>query len=591
MPVELLAAAKILKKPLDDLYEMGKDKFKSELEKWKFDSNINELYRHVFNIQKVKTIWQFDKEVNLKSFYYPSKIIIDNESVIVNSLKKIPNSSNCIIQGIVGQGKSIFMRYLCSQEIKIGETVPIFLECRKIEDNETLQDNIFQVLKSYGFNITSELFDFLCNSGKITLMIDGFDELSLSKTPNIISELESLSILYPHLKIIVSSRPDSGIERSAYFRIYKLAKLDRKDLPKILNKLVDDNSKVKNIVEVVLKSSTDIGSLLTTPLMVSLLVIVYKAEQKIPEQFSDFYETLFLTLLYRHDKSKPGYVRPRKSNLNERKLQKVFEAFCFISSQEHKVTMTDDEINSYIEKAFSYVQVENNTNNVIHDIVKITNLVVEEGYKYHFIHKSIQEFHAAYFIKDRNDETARNFYKYVMNSYENWSQEIEFLSQIDKYRYLKYLYIPSHNEVFKALGMKINELEQDINNDLFVEILNDIEIGIDLENNHFKEMSLVDRDFTSYYSKENFFHIIFKYCISILASENIPNVYNNSKKNIKSKKKNIIHITLANILVDNDLFNDCYSKINKIYREQFKEYQEYKLYIEGEEKLEDIFVL
>ena len=78
--------------------------------------------------------------------------------------------------------------------------------------------------------------------------------------------------MYPKLKLVISSIPDSRIERSAFFRVYKLAPLTREDLQKILKKLVNDRVKEKSIVDVVRKSTSDIASLLTTPLMVSLLV-------------------------------------------------------------------------------------------------------------------------------------------------------------------------------------------------------------------------------------------------------------------------------------------------------------------------------
>ena len=86
--IALLSAAKILKTPLDDIYELGKSKFKNKLKKWKIDSNINELYKRVSSIQKVNTIWQIDKEVNLKKFYYPSKLIINGKAKNINSINR-----------------------------------------------------------------------------------------------------------------------------------------------------------------------------------------------------------------------------------------------------------------------------------------------------------------------------------------------------------------------------------------------------------------------------------------------------------------------------------------------------------------------
>lgn len=106
MNESLLAGASALRKPISDIYEIGKDKFKNELAKWKFNKHTNSLYRKISSVQKVKTIWQVDKEVNLKQFYYPSRVINDKKLIAVNTINKLPHDGSIILQGIVGQGKS-----------------------------------------------------------------------------------------------------------------------------------------------------------------------------------------------------------------------------------------------------------------------------------------------------------------------------------------------------------------------------------------------------------------------------------------------------------------------------------------------------
>lgn len=87
--------------------------------------------------------------------------------------------------------------------------------------------------------------------------------------------------------------------------------------------------------------------------MLTLLVLVYKSESKIPEQLSEFYENLFSLLLSRHDKCKPGYTRERLTRLNERKLQQVFEAFCFVTRKKELTTISRSDIHSAAEEAFN----------------------------------------------------------------------------------------------------------------------------------------------------------------------------------------------------------------------------------------------
>jgi len=135
--LSIIAVATALKKALDDLYDLGKLEFEGQLKKWKTSKNINSLYKKISSIQKVNTIWQIDKKVNLKNFYYPSKLIVNNRTIPISNINKIPYESNIVIQGTVGQGKSIFLRYLCSQELRIGSKIPLFFELRKIKKGNT----------------------------------------------------------------------------------------------------------------------------------------------------------------------------------------------------------------------------------------------------------------------------------------------------------------------------------------------------------------------------------------------------------------------------------------------------------------------
>lgn len=457
-PVTLKAVASTLKKPLEDLYSLGKSRFQSRLEKWRAAKNVNNLYDRIFSIQKVKTIWQIDKEVNLKQFYYPSKVIIDEKRMEINKLSKLPDDTNIVIRGTVGQGKSIFLRYLCSQEIRIGKNIPIFIELRKIGEGTNIKDLLFSTLNAWGFNVDEDLFDFFAKSGKFYILADGFDEIGSSFVKDTITQLENWSEKYQSLRIVVTSRPDSGIDRSTYFRVFNLAPLAQEDQQGIVYTLTKNNQQRDSIVNSIKQSPSDIKGLLTTPLMMTLLVVVYKSTQKIPEQFSEFYEDLFQTLLIRHDKSKPGYFRERHCNINERRLQEIFEAFCFFASKEDLTTMKFEKIHSLSNEAISTSQASCDSASFIHDITKICCLVIQEGFDYHFVHKSVREFYTANFIKNRNENFSIKFYSQMVNGkWENWIQELSFLAKIDEYRFSEHFLRPHFEEIAAAYDIDLSK--------------------------------------------------------------------------------------------------------------------------------------
>ena len=149
----LLTGAKLLSKPLDDLYTLAKEKARPRVVRWHQAKHLNTLYKKIDSVQKVKTIWQIDREVKLMAFFYPSRVIVDGNAKTVTRVDELPASGNSIIQGIVGQGKSIFLRYLCIRTLKEGKKIPVFFELRRVEKGQTLRDHVYAVLESLGFEV------------------------------------------------------------------------------------------------------------------------------------------------------------------------------------------------------------------------------------------------------------------------------------------------------------------------------------------------------------------------------------------------------------------------------------------------------
>ncbi len=460
MVAESTVLMKCLEQPINDLYEIGKDKFSEQLAPIMGARAIRKIAKHIDDVRKVKTIWQIDREVLLTDFYYPSKIIINQNKVIISAVNKLPDYEGIIIEGTAGQGKSILLRFLTYQELRSKKRIPIFIQFRHIESNETISDHIRKELDVWGISPTDSILDFLFESGKIILFLDGFDEISGSRVGRLIRELERLRIRYKKTTIIITSRPNSEIGKSAHFRINKLAELEEEDLPLILKKLVDDNAIRKNIINSLKESSQSLKELLKTPLIVTILVITYKQTQSIPDSYSDFYENLFYTLFLRHDSSKPGFTRERSTDISLKNFFDVFNALCFECKKTENVNFSFSEFHDLCETALKIMNVNCDSDNYIKDLTKITCLVIEEGNEYFFIHNSVMEYHCACFLKNRNNDAVEKFYAYFRKDPYlaiNWSLVLNFLKNIDSYRYLTQFEIPLYENALDFLGKNKNE--------------------------------------------------------------------------------------------------------------------------------------
>ena len=84
----------VLRGPITDIYTQLKGKIKVLI---KPDSET--VYQKGLAISKVKTIWQTDKAVDLNKFYYPSKILLGDKKVQINSLNDVPQNESMVILG------------------------------------------------------------------------------------------------------------------------------------------------------------------------------------------------------------------------------------------------------------------------------------------------------------------------------------------------------------------------------------------------------------------------------------------------------------------------------------------------------------
>lgn len=437
-----------------DISQSAKESVKNRIKEWQTPAKLNELCKKTKLLRQVKTIWQIEKEIDLFEFYCPAHIIENSgKRIQVNHIQDFPYSGNVVVQGTVGQGKSIFFRYLASQELLLSRSIPAFVELRKISKKEKLLQHIFRSYELYGLNIDEELFEFLEQNHKTTIFLDAFDEVENSIRSRLIKEIENLAIKYENLRIFISSRPDSGISASTYFRVVQLSPLQGVEYEAVITRYCPLEQMASEMIGGIRKNLS-VRSLLTTPLMVALLVFRYKVDQSLPENVASFYSNLFELLLLRHDKTKPGFIRQRESGLGDTALQSIFESLCYLTRRDNKGHYSFKGLVALTNDAAQAVQKVCDSEKVLNDFISITCLLLREGSECKFIHKSVQEYYAAVFISSIPEFQSIKFYKAMQKNWRTWQQELGFLTLIDTYRFNKFFWI---DQLKTALKIKNSE--------------------------------------------------------------------------------------------------------------------------------------
>jgi hypothetical protein len=122
------AAASLLGRLTADLAKTASEAVAKEIEIFNTPSRIKSISRKLAGLEMVKTIKNPDKPSKRSSFYV-TPLFEDIEAKIfeAKTVDDFGHGEHPLIEGIAGQGKSIFMRQLCIEELKLVSRLPILI--------------------------------------------------------------------------------------------------------------------------------------------------------------------------------------------------------------------------------------------------------------------------------------------------------------------------------------------------------------------------------------------------------------------------------------------------------------------------------
>lgn len=423
----------------------------SEIQGWLADEvAVDRFHSNIKKEQEVYTLLSPEKSKKIRNFFHSPKLLCpDGKTTSIEKLLET-GGGGVLINGRLGQGKSILLKYLQFLELNTGKTLPIHLELRKIRDGHDLVESACNKINSQGLTCSNKLFRFLMNEGRVTLFLDGFDEISLELRDSFNSSLSELCTSYPKLKVIVTSRHNTEISRNSNFVAYNISLLKKEDLAPYVKKILSNDTLSRPILSKILESDDFDYSVLDTPLMITWFIVVYNKRIKIPKTKLGFYEDLFSAILSRHDGFKDAYNRASRTKLADDELKMVFCALCYMARRKQKRIFTDAEVADYIRQALNvsgYKGVK--SEDYLYDLTHVTCLMKRDGLDYEFIHESIAQYFSAFFIKCQMEANAKEFYTKRIGNWEKFDGELSFLCVIDKIRYNQFFYIPS---ILRVMG-------------------------------------------------------------------------------------------------------------------------------------------
>ncbi len=457
MSIEALAlkqAEKALVQSIDAIINLAKNEVKDRFTKWRSKEELEKLKQNIKQVGQISTIASRQAST-ISEIYYPAKIKHGSGAKTIISTDELfsKNIRLALIQGTAGQGKSVFLRFLCLQDLDYSGKIPLFIELRKVDNNVDILVLIKNQLRIIGLEdqfIEAALTTML-QSGAVRLYFDGLDEIKREHALETKEKINTLVNKYEKLQIALTSRPGAlsqNLIDMPHMQQYDIAPLTEKDYPGFLGKIGTPHETKERLIFSIEKSNAQIKSLLSTPLMLTLLVLTCGQRQDLPDTLPEFYDSLFNLLSSMHDGTKPGFTRQKATSLSNPELETLFRAFSFASKELiGKTTLNHSQFESALSAALKITDLKCTSEGFRTDITETVCLMVKEGVDTTCTHKSIQEYYTASFIhRIEDDDAARQ----VLQSLEGeniyfWINELRFLEDFQNLAYEKFIGIP-HGE-------------------------------------------------------------------------------------------------------------------------------------------------
>lgn len=322
---------------------------------------------------------------------------------------------NLLIQGTGGIGKSMMMRYLFLNTAHRGEYVPVLLELRKISRQTmgeiSIMDLIFTCLKDFDVELPREQFEFSLRLGKYVFFMDGFDEVKESMAAETAEKIQLFCSKYPNNPCIITSRPGRDTSPLQTFTTIKSLPLSKEQAIALANKIWDEDEKTKEFCRQLrdeLYDNEQHREFVENPLLLSMMFLTFMRNNSLPNHLAEFYRQAFDALYSTHDsKNKGAYRREFECDkLDESGFRRILSHFCFQSYFKQDYGFSEEELMLYLGKSinkFGYSEIS--ARSYFLDLKNVVCLIVRDGEKYKFAHRSFQTYFAArYTAEELNDE-------------------------------------------------------------------------------------------------------------------------------------------------------------------------------------------
>lgn len=375
-----------------------------------YKSRLEKLYNNLSQVNI--TPWDPDNTVHIDEIY--TELIwvranrkpsgkkeekLDDYSDVLRGLKSNPYSNRFLVYGIPGIGKSTFAQKIAldwargKKEILRKFDVLLMIPLRNVSDSSTFRDILIEAKL---FSTEDQRFIdglnryILDHQDRVLLVLDGFDEYSASGTPPVVHRIWMGDELRGCF-VILTTRPikEDDTKRFSHAQ-FQIKGFDWARIKEFAIKILEDEQQVEMFLNYI-KEHT-MKEIAEIPLLLLMLCLVWKEKDReaLPEAkvhlYMDFIQTLFNHMAAKGNEGSFESLDDYKGDL-EQVGELAFKAL----------------LSNSLEFDYEHLPIELLSSKLISvGVIQIVKLFsAKPKKKVAFLHKSIQEFLAAWFIIQR----------------------------------------------------------------------------------------------------------------------------------------------------------------------------------------------
>ncbi|MEH1924613.1 NACHT domain-containing protein [Nostoc sp.] len=226
----------------------------------------------------------------------------------VSGLEVVQRYSKLMVLGKPGAGKTTFLKYLAMQCIEgtfQASRVPLFITLKDFAEAAKKPDIlkfIVQLLSSCGETHASAEVEKLLKQGKALVLLDGLDEVREEDTKRVLRQIREFSDLFHTNQFVITCRIAAKEYTYQSFTEVEMADFDEKQIAIFAQNWfqLTDPVKSQRFIQK-LKENEPIQELASSPLLLTLLCLVFGDSGDFPANRSELYQEGLDVLLKKWD--------------------------------------------------------------------------------------------------------------------------------------------------------------------------------------------------------------------------------------------------------------------------------------------------